>query len=112
MDTTELERLVAVSEQTECATHQPWRTFRPDESWKGDGIPGQPYGWIQWKGTGVCMDVWCACGELVHLDAEFAYTIRCGSCGRWYEVSGYVELRLITDDVATDHDPDKAKVAT
>ena len=22
----------------------------------------KPHGWIQWKGTGVCMDVHCKCG--------------------------------------------------
>lgn len=51
-----------------------------------------PHGWIQWKGTSVCMDVWCACGELTHVDAEFAYTIRCGACGQLYDVLGEVIL--------------------
>jgi len=27
---------------------------------------GRPHGWVQWKGTDVCMDVHCACG---HIDA-------------------------------------------
>lgn len=39
------------------------------------------HGWIQWKGTDVCMDVHCKCGEHSHLDAEFAYYIKCPKCG-------------------------------
>lgn len=52
----------------------------PVEKATGEG----PHGWIQWKGTNVCMDVHCACGELTHVDADFAYVIKCGACGRMY----------------------------
>ncbi len=45
---------------------------------------GKPHGWIQWKGTEVCMDVHCACGELTHVDAEFAYNVQCPVCLRVY----------------------------
>lgn len=51
-----------------------------------------PHGWIQWKGTDVCMDVRCSCGALTHLDAEFAYTIQCGACGAKFHVNPHVEL--------------------
>lgn len=54
-----------------------------------------PFAWIQWKGTNVCMDIHCACGELLHLDAEFAYYIQCGECGQVYECSGYIDLHPI-----------------
>lgn len=50
------------------------------------------YGWIQWKGTDVCMDVHCVCGYSGHIDEDFAYFIKCPSCGRYYEVSGFVKL--------------------
>jgi hypothetical protein len=52
---------------------------------------------IQWKGTSVCMDVTCACGEGTHLDADFAYTIACGACGRVYGVSPFVRLVPVED---------------
>lgn len=54
-----------------------------------------PHGWIQWKGTDVCMDIRCLCGELGHVDAEFAYAVRCKACGRIYEVNGHVKLHEV-----------------
>lgn len=45
----------------------------------------EPHGWIQWKGTNVCMDVHCACGELTHFDGDFLYHVKCGACGKVYE---------------------------
>lgn len=33
-----------------------------DAAWKMQHIPPTPNGWIQWKGTDVCMDVYCSCG--------------------------------------------------
>ncbi|MGN6561819.1 MAG: hypothetical protein ACTHMU_04095 [Thermomicrobiales bacterium] len=51
-----------------------------------------PYGWIQWKGTDVCMDVHCICGNPLHVDADFCYHIRCAYCGQVYECSGYIDL--------------------
>lgn len=55
--------------------------------------PGTSFGWVQWKGTNVCMDVHCEkCGALSHIDAEFAYYIRCPGCGQIWSVSGFVEF--------------------
>lgn len=54
--------------------------------------PDGPHGWIQWKGANVCMDVHCECGRHTHVDAEFCYRIRCGGCGKLYDVAGYVRL--------------------
>lgn len=51
-----------------------------------------PYGWIQWKGTEVCMDVHCSCGALCHVDSGFCYHIKCTGCGQIYEVGGHVVL--------------------
>jgi hypothetical protein len=53
---------------------------------------GGPHGWIQWKGTVVCLDVHCSCGEHTHIDADFAYLIQCGACGRVYGLNGHIEL--------------------
>lgn len=55
-----------------------------------------PCGWIQWKGTNVCMDVRCECGALGHVDAEFAYHVECSACGRVYAVGAYVKLVPVT----------------
>ena len=55
-------------------------------------IPEGPHCWIQWKGTDVCMDVHCECGEHSHVDAEFAYKVECPRCGKVWHVSPYVRL--------------------
>jgi hypothetical protein len=57
-----------------------------------------PHGWIQWKGTDVCMDVHCSCGERTHVDASFAYTITCGACGKLWAVCSNVRLVEISQD--------------
>ena len=51
-----------------------------------------PHGWIQWKGTDVCMDIRCACGEHTHIDTDFCYSIKCICCGRSYACMGHIEL--------------------
>lgn len=51
------------------------------------------HGWIQWKGTDVCMDFNCGkCGYRGHIDDEFVYYIECPECHALYEVSGFVEM--------------------
>lgn len=53
---------------------------------------GKPHGWIQCKGTGVCIDLHCECGQHGHVDAEFFYYYRCVTCGRTYAVGCNVTL--------------------
>lgn len=55
--------------------------------WKED-----PHGWIQWKGTGVCIDIHCKCGKMSHFDGRFMYFIVCPYCKRVYEVNGHVQF--------------------
>lgn len=57
-----------------------------------------PHAWIQWKGTNVCMDVRCSCGELTHVDADFAYVVRCGDCGRLWAMCQNVRMIEITEE--------------
>ncbi len=68
-----------------------------------------PHAWIQWKGTNVCADIRCACGEHSHIDAEFAYNVRCPSCKQVFGMSPFVMLvPLSPEDVEgciTDADP-------
>ena len=64
-----------------------------DEAWEiQDTRKGEPHGWIQWKGTNVCMDVHCVCGEIGHIDESFAYHVKCPKCERVYFCNGHIEL--------------------
>ncbi len=56
----------------------------------------RPYGWIQWKGTDVCMELNCKCGELTHIDSDFTYHIKCPFCGQVYECDGHINLIPMT----------------
>jgi hypothetical protein len=60
-----------------------------------DRIDG-PHGFIQWKGTHVCMDVYCACGHHGHIDGYFFYFYEC-QCGLMYEVGVFIKLFPVTD---------------
>jgi hypothetical protein len=66
----------------------------------------QPHGWVQWKGTDVCMDVHCKCGHTSHLDAICAYTVKCPACGTVYMCNGHIEL------IELEEEPDDVKVAS
>ena len=58
-----------------------------------------PHAWIQWKGTFVCMDVHCSCGKLSHIDAEFAYYVKC-ACGKiWAMCANVRMLEVMESDV-------------
>lgn len=59
---------------------------------------GSPHGWVQWKGTTVCIDIRCSCGELSHFDGEFLYYVQCPHCERVYMTNGHVELVPLTDE--------------
>lgn len=49
-------------------------------------------GYIQWKGTDVCMEVHCACGYQSHIDADFLYFVRCPECKKVWKLSPWVAL--------------------
>ena len=64
-----------------------------EEAWKiQETYNGKPHGWVQWKGTDVCMDVHCKCGAHCHIDADFAYHVKCMECGTVYMCNGHIEL--------------------
>ncbi len=70
-----------------------------DEAWKiQETYENKPHGWIQWKGTDVCMDVHCKCGELCHIDADFAYYVKCMKCETVYMCNGHIELIELEDE--------------
>jgi hypothetical protein len=53
---------------------------------------GQPHGMVQWKGTNVCMDVYCKCGQHTHFDGYFANNLKCPHCGTVYYCSPNIEF--------------------
>ncbi len=53
---------------------------------------GKPHGWVQWKGTDVCMDIHCKCGHHSHIDAVFAYHVKCPKCKTVYFCNGHIEF--------------------
>ena len=57
-----------------------------------------PHGWIQWKGTNVCMDTYCKCGYHGHIDDEFFYYYKCPKCNTGYAVGSNVKLIELTED--------------
>ncbi len=72
--------------------------------WDRQTIPPKPHGWIhwiQWKGTEVCMDIYCVCGNMSHIDADFAYNVMCPYCKRIFMINGHVELVELTEDEKT-----------
>ena len=64
----------------------------PHDLFRHEDAPTGPYAYVQWKGTSVCADVHCVCGDSYHVDDEFFYGYRCASCGRTYAVGCYVAL--------------------
>lgn len=68
----------------------------------GGRTPTEPYGWIQWKGTDVCIDLRCACGHSGHVDADFFYYYRCPACQRLYAVGQNVKLIALTPEQAAE----------
>ena len=57
-----------------------------------------PHAFIQWKGTDVCMDFRCPCGEGGHFDGVFAYTVECPACHRRWEMAWHVLARESTPE--------------
>lgn len=73
-------------------------TFLYDEIYKHDFKPDEKdaYGFIQWKGTDVCMDIKCKCGYGGHYDGDFFYHYKCPKCGRKYAIGQHVKLIELT----------------
>lgn len=61
-----------------------------------DNPKGEAHGWIQWKGTNVCVDLHCKCGTHGHFDGDFMYAVQCKDCGRKYRVGQNIALIELT----------------
>jgi hypothetical protein len=72
----------------------------PPKAWDRQTRISGPHGWIQWKGTQVCMDIHCSCGFWGHVDREFFYFWRCPNpdCGKVWMVNGHVEFVEVFQD--------------
>ena len=64
---------------------------------------GNPSGWIQWKGTDVCIDIHCSCGGHSHYDGEFMYLVKCPYCGKIWEPNGHILLEEPHSDFDLDN---------
>ncbi len=66
-------------------------------------------GYIQWKGSNICLDVHCTCGKSYHVDAEFCYAVRCGSCGKEWALSPFI--RMVPNELGALDDGEEVYVA-
>jgi hypothetical protein len=57
------------------------------------------HGCLQWKGTAVCMDIYCKCGHQSHIDEEFTYYIKCPNCETVYYCNPHIEFIEITESL-------------
>jgi len=60
--------------------------------------PKRPFGFIQYKGTDICMDLNCECGELSHIDGDFVYAIQCPYCDKKYDLNCFIKLEEFTGE--------------
>jgi|SRR4029077_20723299 hypothetical protein len=70
-----------------------------DKIYKNDNPETPAHGWIRWKGTNVCMDVYCLCGHHGHVDTYFFYRYECPKCHRKYAVGEIVKLIEMTPEL-------------
>ena len=56
---------------------------------------------IQWKGTQVCLGLYCLCGARGHIDDDFTYALECDACHRTYELGTAVTARLTKNPLHT-----------
>lgn len=64
----------------------------------GWDISKGPRNFIQWKGTDVCMDFHCTCGNTFHLDEDFTYAVKCLKCECIWRLGTEVSATLITSE--------------
>ena len=69
-----------------------------DEIYSQDfNVNNIPHGWIQWKGTDVCIDLYCECGCHSHIDGDFFYYFQCPECKQIYAVGQNIKLIKMTE---------------
>jgi hypothetical protein len=53
---------------------------------------------VQWKGTDLCADFVCECDAELHVDSYGCYAVKCGVCGRVFEVSMDLKLDPVLEE--------------
>jgi hypothetical protein len=69
-----------------------------DSVYSRDNPAGRAHGWIQWKGTDVCIDLHCECGHHGHLHGYFLYYYECPECHKLYALGQNVALIRLTSE--------------
>jgi hypothetical protein len=82
-----------------------------DAVYSQDNPRSESGGWIQWKGTNVCVDLHCRCGNADHVDMDFMYFVRCAACGTVYAVGQNIKLIPLTDEQIAHLGPEDATTA-
>lgn len=59
---------------------------------------GKPHGWIQWKGTEVCIDLRCICGINSHYDGDFLYFWECPHCHVLWEMGTHIQMYPVSTE--------------
>lgn len=67
--------------------------------------PEGTHGHIQLKGTDLCMDFTCECGNADHIDGAFVYAVKCEACGAVWGMNPYIKLERLTPEEAADIAP-------
>jgi len=60
-------------------------------------------GFIQWKGTDVCIDIHCSCGGSSHFDGDFMYYIECPHCGKVWKANTEIEFTAVSKKEAEEN---------
>jgi len=71
-----------------------------EEVYSQDNPEGEAHGSVQWKGTDVCIDLYCKCGYHGHFDGSFLYHYECPKCHTKYAVGSNVKLIPLTPEQA------------
>jgi len=69
-----------------------------EEVYSQDNPVARSGGWIQWKGTNVCVDLHCKCGWAGHYDGDFMYHVKCPKCETCYAVGQNIKLIELTTE--------------
>ena len=72
-----------------------------DSIYSQDSPEGDAHGWIQWKGTDVCVDLHCKCGNHGHFDGDFLYFYECPACHAKYALGQNIKLIPLTAEQIT-----------
>ena len=75
-------------EMTEGMSQKWWDIYQDARKRAGLSETGEcqsePSACLQWKGTDVCMDVYCDCGTHSHVDGDFCQFVICPACSRTF----------------------------